>query len=245
MKRMQAQSDRVLKPRHAGAKEGEVKLLIADDHALIRCGVRVALGAFAAEAEILEARDFATLIAVLGDHDDLDIALVDLNMPGMHGMMSLVRLREEYPGVPLVVISASDDPMEVQRALECGIAGFIPKSSPPEVMEQAIRLILAGGRYIPPALLRGRLGAASARQFGATASSGNDADATALSERQRHVLNALAQGLSNKAIARRLNLSEGTVKTHLAAIYRALNVHNRVSALAAMQRSVDKEQLNG
>ena len=219
-----------------------MKILLADDHALIRSGLRNELSDFVLGVHFVDAWDAESLRAEMSAQRDLDLALVDLTMPGMQGATTIEDLRERYPTIPVIVISAMDAADMAESVLRAGAAGFIPKSTVSSVIVQAIRLVLAGGRYVPPELLPRTTAATPGpvpkvpRDDGsrtrATASSG----LTMLSPRQREVFELLAQGLSNKHIARALDITEGTVKTHVATIFDVLNVRNRVSAVAEARR---------
>jgi DNA-binding NarL/FixJ family response regulator len=146
---------------------------------------------------------------------------VDLQMPGMDGVAGVRRLRALFPTVPLVVVSAEQEPATVRAAFVAGAAAYLPKSEPPEVLQQALRLVLAGGTYTPALAL------ADLRSDGAAPRP----DLHALTPRQRDVLRGLSRGLPNKLIARELGLSEGTVKIHIAAVLRALRARNRTEAV--------------
>lgn len=210
-----------------------MKILLADDHALIRSGLRSELMQLDAGNEFVEAWDAASLARMFMQHPDLDLALVDLTMPGMQGARTIAELRENHPAVPLIVLSGVDAENEVRAVLRAGAAGYIPKSSLAQVMLQAIRLVLAGGQYLPPQLI-GLLDGAEQRPANDAAPSAT-ADFTRLellSPRQKEVFALLAKGLSNKLIGRQLGISEGTVKSHVATIFDVLHVHNRVSAVA-------------
>jgi len=221
-----------------------MKILLADDHALIRSGLRNELGQLEAGMAFVEAWDADSLRQVFDTHHDIDLALVDLTMPGMDGARTIDALRQGYPAVPLIVISAVESGAEVRAVLHAGAAGFIPKSAISKVMLQAIRLVLAGGQYLPPQLMN-LLETESPRRTptpaagNALAEGGRRANSgrlDLLSPRQREVFALLAKGLSNKSIARQLNVTEGTIKSHVATIFDVLNVHNRVSAVAEAQR---------
>jgi DNA-binding NarL/FixJ family response regulator len=214
-----------------------MKILLADDHALIRSGLRAELTELAASVEFVEASDVDSLRRAFEQHRDLDLALVDLTMPGMEGASTIGALRAQYPAVPLVVVSGIDDVRQVQSVLRAGAVGFIPKSAVGQLVLPAIRLVLAGGQYLPPQLMM-TLDARST-----PAQPANDSPlpvprpaqpgrVDALSPRQEEVFALMAKGLSNKMIARELNISEGTVKSHVATIFDVLRVHNRVSAIA-------------
>ena len=182
-----------------------------------------------------------------GATDDLDLALIDLNMPGADGQAHIDEIRRRHPAVPVIVLSGYEDPAIMRAALERGVLGFIPKAYSPEVMLSAVRLVLAGGVYVPPMMLTAlppgivagvapQPGADAARAPGAPAASQTlEHLRNVLTERQVEVLQLLSQGKPNKLIGRSLGISEGTVKIHLAAIFRALNVRNRTEAVVAAQ----------
>lgn len=211
-----------------------MKILIADDHALIRSGLRSELAGLAPAIDFVEAWDAASLRNALEQHRDVDLALVDLTMPGMAGVPSIEALRAQFPAVPLVVVSGSDDAVQVRGVLRAGAAGFIPKSAMVQLVLPALRLVLAGGQYVPPQLVGALDAAAAIRPSRASgiAQPGTPDRLDALSPRQREVFHLLARGLSNKQIARELTISEGTVKSHIATIFDVLKVRNRVAAVA-------------
>jgi DNA-binding NarL/FixJ family response regulator len=215
-----------------------MKILIADDHALIRSGLRGELDGLDPAVDFVEAWDAESTRTAFDLHPDLELALVDLTMPGMSGARSIAALRRDHPTVPLIVLSAVEDPAEVRAVLRSGAAGFIPKAAAAKVMLQAIRLVLAGGAYLPPQLMH--LLDAGTEAAATTASDvAHDDGVACLSPRQREVFALLARGLSNKMIARQLGITEGTVKSHVATIFDLLKVHNRVSAVAEARRLAD------
>lgn len=207
-----------------------MKILIVDDHQLIREGLRPVLKQLAPApetAEVLEAADFEAALGLAQDHPDLDLVLLDLNLPGITGLAALERLQQRFPAVPVVLVSGEDDPDLVRSALEHGALGFIPKSSSSAVILGAIRLVLAGGTYVPREIM-------AAPRAAAAAPAGRDGlQGLGLTPRQADVLRLLLAGKSNKLICRELDLAEGTVKNHLAAIFRALNVSTRMEAVVA------------
>jgi DNA-binding NarL/FixJ family response regulator len=197
-----------------------MKVLIADDHPLVRDALARTVSRVRPEAQLLQAASHDETLALLTSERP-PLALVDLHMPGMDGTLALRRLRLASPTTTLLVVSGDDDPVVMRAALAAGAAGFVPKSEPPERLEQALALVLAGGTYLPPqALADFRNGAAPARP-----------DPGALTPRQTDVLHGLMRGLPNKLIARELGLTEGTVKIHIAAILRALQARNRTEAV--------------
>lgn len=211
-------------PTFAALDSTPVRIAIADDHPLMRAALASALATLAPAVEFVEACDHDETLALLERTPAPDILLMDLHMPGARGVDSVREVRRRAPQVPLAIVSADDDPAAVRALLAQGIAGFIPKTDSPTVIASAVRLILAGGVYVPPALVAGPSAPARA------------AELAGLTERQVEVVRLLARGLSNKGIARELGVSEGTVKVHLLAVFRALDVRNRTSAVLAAQR---------
>lgn len=225
---------------HEGAA---VKVLIADDHRLIIEGVKLKLAELDPAVETVVAMNLDELDRMTEAHaDSLDLALVDITMPGTQGHQHVNRLRAQAPALPVIVLSGSEDVDLMRSLMEIGVLGFIPKAYSPEVMLSAIRLVLAGGIYIPPLLLanaqaQGWQPAESAPPpVAVDPARAIDGLRALLTERQIDVMRLLSQGKPNKLIARDLGISEGTVKIHLAAIFRALNVRNRVEAVVASRK---------
>lgn len=207
-----------------------MKILIADDHELFRDGLRHVLDQLGGPLTIVEASDFAQAVAVVEQQTDIDIVLLDLSMPGMTWNEGIQRLKDLLPdSVPIIVLSASDDRRHVLQAVNLGASGFIPKTSSSRVMLSALKLVLSGGVYLPPALLE----AGGSQGDGMGGSMAGEHAVSFLTPRQREVLALLGQGKSNKEIARVLQLAEGTVKLHVTAILKALNVNNRTRAVVA------------
>jgi DNA-binding NarL/FixJ family response regulator len=207
-----------------------MKVLVVDDHALIREALRGILKELKDDATVIEASNCRLAMRLVGEHSDLGLILLDLNLPDRNGFDVLTELREGYPGISTVVLSAFNDRDTVTKALDLGALGFIPKSSTREVMLSALRLVFSGGIYIPPDILVRRepspSGAAEPRHL-----SPRD---LGLTDRQVDVLALMMQGKSNKAICRTLDLAEPTVKNHVTAILRALKVTNRTEAVIAV-----------
>lgn len=202
-----------------------MKILVADDHALIREAFRHLLTELEDGMVVLEAGDCDSACQLIAQHPDLDLVLLDLRLPGAGGLSTLEKLRTEHPTLPVVVVSALEDPGTVRGALARGAMGFIPKSSSNDVMLSALRLVLSGGRYLPPEILSGD---------GSTPSPPASMDEVHLTDRQREVLALIVQGKSNKHICRELGLAEATVKIHVTAILRALKVTSRAQAIVAI-----------
>jgi DNA-binding NarL/FixJ family response regulator len=213
-----------------------VKILVVDDHPLIRSAMRDVLKEVKGDATVLEASSYSQAMQVIVEHPDLELILLDLNLPDRDGFSVLTELGERNPPIPVVVLSGQQDRDSVNRALDLGALGFIPKSGQPEVMVKALELVIAGGVYIPPEI-RARdqpfARQPDAKQPAAKRPSVSPAD-LGLTERQVDVLSLMMQGKSNKAICRILNLAEPTVKNHVTAILKALKVSNRTEAVIAV-----------
>jgi DNA-binding NarL/FixJ family response regulator len=209
-----------------------MKLLVVDDHPLLREAVQGVIARLEPGAAVLAAADADQGFAVADAEPDLDLVLLDLNIPGLAGIPALKAWRRRYPEVPVVVLSSADDRPTVLAAIAAGAAGFIPKSSPNEVLLGALRLVLAGGKYLPPEALAPVAGAGAKAARGATARA-RPLATLGLTDRQAQVLRLLAAGKSNKLICRELDLAERTVKAHISAVFRALGVTTRTQAALA------------
>jgi len=209
-----------------------LKLLIIDDHPLFREGVGTALKALDHDIHVVLAADAEQGFAAAAAHPDLDLALLDLALPGIHGFVAIRELRLRFPFLPIVVVSALENAPNARRALSAGAAGFIPKSSPTQTVIEALREVLSGGTYLPPVL---RATGAPDQPMRETASA-PAADVGLLTARQIEVLTHICRGKGNKEIASDFGLSEKTVKTHVTAIFRALGVVNRTQAALTARR---------
>ncbi|NZA27400.1 response regulator transcription factor [Luteimonas sp. SJ-92] len=200
-------------------------LLIADDHPLFRAALRGAAADAAPDITVCEADTFEAVLGVLEERSDIDLVLLDLHMPGNHGLAGLAAIRAQYPAVAVALVSANEDPQVIRRALDHGAAGYVPKSTGLDEMRQAIRSVLACEQWLPPAL-RGPVQRAGSlpqdRDLAARLAS--------LTAQQFRVLTLVAQGLLNKQIADRLDVQERTVKAHLSAIFEKLGARNRTHA---------------
>ncbi|MFZ3321161.1 MAG: response regulator transcription factor [Usitatibacter sp.] len=211
-----------------------MKVLIVDDHHLIREGMRPVLERLPPPGseepvEIFEAENFDAATLVVTKHPDLDLVLLDVRMPGTSGFAGLAQWQKRFPGLPVVMMSGDDDPALVRSAIEQGALGYIPKSSTSEVILSALRLVLSGGTYLPrEALGRERSAPAPQAEFAADV-----AARLGITPRQADVLALLLAGASNKVICRELHLAESTVKNHVAAVFKALDVTTRVQAVLA------------
>jgi len=204
------------------------RLVIADDHPLFRDALRLAVAPTVINGEIVEADSFDSLCAGLRTTPDVDLVLLDLNMPGMHGFSGLLYLRAEFAAVPVVIVSANEKPRVIRRALDLGAVGYIPKSAAASEIREALRALLAGETWLPAALdLR---------------HPGRDDDAelaimlNSLTPQQTRVLMLLSEGLLNKQIAHAMRVSEATIKAHVSAILQKLGVDNRTQAVIVAQQ---------
>lgn len=198
-------------------------VLLIDDHEMFRQGMRFLLTDLHDNIQFTDAGSCEEALAAL-EASEADLALLDLNMPGTDGLTALRQIRAAHPAVPIAVLSGMDEPDLIRSAIDQGASGFVPKASSSEVLVAALKLILAGGVYLPKAALN----ASPSRP----ADSG-DAYSELLSERQTDVLLKAIQGKPNKVIAREMDIAEGTVKTHLSAAFKVLGVHNRTEAVFA------------
>lgn len=210
-----------------------MKLILADDHTLFRDGLALLLKAHCADYEVWEGDGLDAALAAVQAHPDAEVALLDLNMPGMNGIEGIRRFVELNPSLPLIILTGAEDPQQIQDVLSAGASGFIPKSSTPAVMLSAIQLVLAGGTYIPPQFLS----SAAVTPHTSEMPSIRERAQTQLTDRQMQVLRLLAAGRPNKAICRELNIEEGTVKAHIATVFRVLDVANRTEA-ASVARAI-------
>jgi len=205
-----------------------MKILICDDHEVFRSGLRAALAGLA--AEIFDAACCREALEIIASEGEIDLALLDIEMPGEDGLACLRTLRAEHPEVGVVIVSASEEPADVRVALEGGALGFIPKSSNLQVMQSAIQIVLSGSIYVPPAILPALEESDSGARSDARRGRRRDRAGT-LTERQTEVLNLICRGMTNKEIARILEIGLGTVKVHCSAIFDALEVTNRTEAV--------------
>ena len=206
------------------------KIIIADDHPLFRAALKQAVAQAVSGAEIIEADSLESVRGCVEANSDADLVLLDLHMPGAQGFSGLVFLRGQYPGVPVIVVSGSEQMHVMKRALDFGASGFIPKSSPLETISEAIVAVLEGNEWLPQELeaSMGDLVTDEDQKF---------ADAIAsLTPQQFRVLTMLTEGLLNKQIAYDLSVSEATIKAHVTAILRKLGVHSRTQAVISAQR---------
>ncbi|MEZ5520638.1 MAG: response regulator transcription factor [Dokdonella sp.] len=207
------------------------RILIADDHPLFRLALVQAVGHLGGDIEIVEADGLESARTALAAQPGIDLVLLDLHMPGCHGLMGLVALRSEFPSVAVVMISANDDPQVMRRALTYGAAGFIPKRSSFSDIQAMLRAVIDCEAPLPLPLDDGADSAAEQDQQLA-------ARLASLSPQQLRVLGLVAEGLLNKQIADRLDIQERTVKAHMSAVFERLDVRNRTQA-SVLLRSLE------
>jgi DNA-binding NarL/FixJ family response regulator len=200
-----------------------MKALLIDDHALFRDALGMLIGVRFPALQLLDAGSMAEGLARLNEHPDLQLVLLDLNLPDTQGTSAIGLVRDHAPAVRVVVLSADDRPETVETAIELGACGFVPKTARGDTLAHALQITLDGGVYLPPAGLPPPAASITPESLG-------------LSPRQSDVLRLLINGHPNKLICRELDLSESTVKTHLAAVFRRLDVNSRTQAVVAAAR---------
>jgi DNA-binding NarL/FixJ family response regulator len=218
-------------PLHHDDAGGRVKILIVDDHALFRAGLRMLLATIGREVACREASSIAEAVAIIQQHDDLDFCLLDLMLRNEQGFSAIARIKELAPGIAVVVVSGSEEAATIRSCIDAGAMSFIPKSAAPEVLTHALQRVLAGEVYLPEQVASLLVDSPAA---------------PTLTPRQLQVLQGLSRGLPTKLIARELNLSEHTVKEHLTAIFRALGVRSRTEAVikaSLLRRQIDASPL--
>lgn len=206
-----------------------MRILVIEDHALVREGLMLALralGSADAPVEVLGARDAEDAERFLVSNDQFNLVLLDLMLPGTGGIAYLGVIRKRYPHIPVVILSALDDRATVNKAIRQGASGYVSKSSPTDILLGALRDVLAGGVWLPPEYRD---------QGGRQRSAKSVADRFGLTKSQVRVLELLAEGKTNREIGQLLDVTEGTVKIHVSAIFKALGVNNRSQALLVAQ----------
>ncbi len=217
--------------------QDSARIIVADDHPLFREALQQAIGNIIRDVAFIEADSVDTLETAASKNEDADLVLLDLDMPGAHGFSALAWLRTQYPILPVVIVSAATDPRVMRSAVEFGASGFIPKSSTLSTIAEAVKSILAGEVWLPDVAL------------------GSDDDQTpdqdlarriaSLTPQQFRVLMMLADGLLNKQIAAELSVSEATIKAHVTAIFRKMDVRSRTQAAVAARRLEQAARLTG
>lgn len=202
-----------------------LKILLVDDHELFRVGIRLLLDELAPDVSCTEVADANAALAVPAG-SELGLILLDLHLPGGGGLALLPALKQRHEAAAIVVLSGEESVATIRSAIDAGAAGYIPKTSSPAVMIAALRLVLAGGTYLPPHMLAAvsTLPSPNMQSTGLTG---------AMTARQMETLRLAMRGKPNKMIAREMDISEATVKAHLATAFRVLGVHNRTEAVFA------------
>jgi DNA-binding NarL/FixJ family response regulator len=215
------------------SNDPHLQIVVADDHALVRGGLALLIEMATPNAKIIEANSFGQVTDILSEQGSIDLMLLDLMMPGMENDKGISSICRTWPGIPIIIVSVNEDIDTIRKALSAGAMGYIPKTSSPDVTISAVKLVLAGGIYVPPHIL----------QQSAYVPINNAptpvpeiqveaAQITALSRRQLEVLDLIVSGKSNQAIADELGLTTPTVKMHVSGILRKLEVKNRTEAVA-------------
>jgi len=203
------------------------KIIIADDHPLFRQALLGTLKNKLSQTQWLEAQTIAELEQQLQNNNDSDLLLLDLNIPGAHGFSTLIHVRNHFPQIPVVVVSAHEDHSTISKAMSYGAAGYVPKSTPVDDIFTAIMAVLSGEIWLPKAF----------QSFSENVEATDIAERVAsLTQQQYRILMMFAQGLLNKQIAYDLNVSEATIKAHATAIFRKLDVRNRTQAVIAISQ---------
>jgi DNA-binding NarL/FixJ family response regulator len=193
-----------------------VKILIVDDHALFRAGLRMLLATIGHQVTCIEAASVADALALMQQNPDLQLCLLDLSLKNEHGLGAIQRIKQSAPQIAVVVVSGADDSATIRNCIDAGAMSFIPKSVAPEVLTQALQHVLSGAVYLPDQIM---------------SAMDEMPDQVQLTPRQQQVLGCLSRGLPTKLIARELDLSEHTVKDHIAMLFQALGASNRTEAV--------------
>ncbi len=215
--------------------QSSLRIVVADDHALVRGGLVMMLDIASPDALIFEANSLTQVTQILGENPQIDLLLLDLLMPGMDGERGIRTIRESWPDIPIIIVSVNEDLQSIRQSMSAGAAGYIPKTSTPNVTVSAIKLVLDGGIYIPPHVLHLN----DTSETDSTELNESVRDET-LTRRQLQVMELIETGKSNNAIAEQLGLSTGTVKMHVSGIFKKLNATSRTEAVALYSRIRNK-----
>lgn len=209
-----------------------VKLLIVDDHPLFRDGLAALLRQASMDSTVVQASSTDEALRI-ADEQIVDAVFMDLMMPGLSGDGAIREFARRHPDLPLIVLSSSENPHDVRRVLNAGASGYIPKSATAQTVVSALQLVLSGNIYVPPLLV------SAASRFAEPASHGGRRSVSQLTDRQVEVLRHLRDGLTNREISANLGIAEKTVKVHIAAIFKTLNVVNRTQAAKFLHDAPD------
>ena len=210
-----------------------MNVLLVDDHTLFRQGLRFLLADLHSDLSFVE----CSSCEAMPENGDFDLVLLDYHLPGLSELEALAATRERFETASVVVLSGEDCPIKIRRIVDHGASGFIPKASPADLLVAALKLILAGGVYLPPKVLNASPEELKAKAEKTGTQPASHPELNKLSARQREALQLAVQGKVNKVIARELNISESTVKAHLSAAFRALGVSNRTEAVFAVAKA--------
>jgi len=210
----------------ASGKNNKIKILVADDHCLVRDGIKMVIRSNFSEAEIIEATDGNEVLKAASDFPDIEIFMIDYFMPNFHGAELLTILKNSYPDIPVIFISSAEEYGLMKKTIDKGASGFIPKSTSPQVIVQAINLALAGGTYIPKTLL----------DTSPQKDISQDKPKPGLTNRQLEVLKLIAIGHTDKEIANKLDVSRHTVKAHTTCLRNLLGAKNRTMAVECARK---------
>lgn len=214
-----------------------MKILVVDDHAIFRDGMRCVLQQLPGAVEVLEAGNFPDSLKLAEQHPELDLALLDLNMPGSDGAVSIKYFHQRFPHIPVMVVSGEESCRIMEKVMNYGAMGYVCKNSAGPVLLNALNLVLSGGVYIPPQLLQQHsIAVAATKETEHLDRRSLRTNEYGLTARQMEALTHIAAGLSNKEIANRMCLAEGTVKIHIAAAYQVLRVSSRMEAVRVAEQ---------
>ncbi|NND81838.1 MAG: response regulator transcription factor [Gammaproteobacteria bacterium] len=209
-----------------------MKIVLIDDHALFRTGIATMLHNLEPETESQGFGDSTSAVDAVNNPEEVDLVLLDYHIPGTDTGNNIQTARDYFPNAKLVIISGEEDSGKIIKAIDCGASGFIPKSSEPQVLIAALRLVLSGGVYLPAQVLQ-------AQPVSVQEAASNKSALDQLTQRQQEVLKHAIYGKTNKTIARELGLSEGTIKAHLSSAYRSLGVQKRSEAVVIASQLLD------
>ena len=215
--------------------DSPVHIVIADDHALVRGGMDVLVKSVIPNVQTSQSYDFSTTIKLLEELKNVDILLLDLLMPGMNSIESVKYICKKWKDLSVIIVSAKEDNNLIKDILQAGAVGYIPKMCSPELMVNAIRLVISGGIYIPSSILNISNEFTNDFQIKQNLNENIDKKKNKLTKRQKQIINLIRAGKSNQAIALDLDLAIGTIKMHISRMFKQLGVNSRTEALAKMK----------
>ena len=215
--------------------DSPVHIVIADDHALVRGGMDVLVKSVIPNVQTSQSYDFSTTIKLLEELENIDILLLDLLMPGMNSIESIKYICKKWKDLSVIIVSAKEDNNLIKDILQAGAVGYIPKMCSPELMINAIRLVISGGIYIPSSILNISNEFKNDFQIKPNLNENIDKKKNKLTKRQKQIISLIRAGKSNQAIALDLDLAIGTIKMHISRMFKQLGVNSRTEALAKMK----------